>query len=96
MSVARTRARPASSGHFARLRVTQSSSPRFAPLFSPCARAQTASRRGGSWFSVLTVAQVAVLAALGSAFAYGAYAVLVLFGRQRNASPGTEVCDRGL
>jgi hypothetical protein len=45
---------------------------------------------------VLTVAQVAVLAALGSAFAYGAYAVLVLFGRQRNASPGTEVCDRGL
>ena len=34
MSVAaRSRARPASSGHFARLRVTQSSSPRFAPPF---------------------------------------------------------------
>jgi len=45
---------------------------------------------------VLTVAQVAVLAALASAFAFGDYAVLVLVGRLSNASTGTEVCDRGL
>jgi len=60
------------------------------------AQARDGSRRGGSWFSVLTVAQVAVLAALLATFVFGAYAVLAIFGRQRNASPGTEVCDRAL
>ena len=60
------------------------------------AQARDGSRRGGSWFSVLTVAQVAVLAALLATFVFGAYAVLAIFGLQRNASPGTEVCDRAL
>ena len=46
-----------------------------------------------SWFTVL---QTLVLSATAVAFVYGAFAVLSMFGRQRNASPGTEVCDKRL
>jgi len=49
-----------------------------------------------SWFTVLSIVQITVSISFVAVFVYGAYAVLAIFGRQRNASPGTEVCDRRL
>lgn len=51
-------------------------------------------RSQASCWSAFTVLQTVVLTSLIVAFVYGAFAVLSMFSRQRNASPGTEVCDR--
>lgn len=49
-----------------------------------------------TWFTVLSILEVTLLVAFVATFVYGAYAVLAIFGRQRNATPGTEVCNRQL
>lgn len=54
------------------------------------------SRKKSSWFTIIAIVEVTVLVVLVFTFLFGAYAVLAMFGRQRNATPGTEVCDRRL
>jgi hypothetical protein len=49
-----------------------------------------------TWFTVLSILEVTLLVSFVATFIYGAYAVLAIFGRQRNATPGTEVCNRQL
>jgi len=52
--------------------------------------------KSATWFTLLAILEVALATAFVATFVYGAYAVLSIFGRQRNATPGTEVCDRRL
>lgn len=61
---------------------------------SPANSASSSS--GENLFTLMSIAQVTVLVAFVTAFVYGAYAVLAIFGQQRNAVPGTEVCDKQL
>lgn len=49
-----------------------------------------------SCWSMMTVFQALVMFSVIAIFIVGAYAVLEMFGRQRNASAGAEVCDRRL
>jgi multisubunit Na+/H+ antiporter MnhC subunit len=52
--------------------------------------------REPSCWTAFTVIQTLLVLLMVGIFVYGAYAVLAIFGRQRNASPGNEVCDTRL